>query len=101
MREKSAMQGAMGRMLILHTLGATIEQAAAMVARISPEIARDTLVSKFRRSGLGEKARSSRKIARHRLRRRDLESILDEYPDGGSLNVDIVQGKAAIRSVYA
>ena len=101
LQEKSAMQGAMGRMLLLHMLGATIPQAAAMVARISSEFAVATLASRYGRSGLGKIAQRDRRITRERLRLRDAIKILDEYPDGGPNSLVILQGKAAIRALYA
>jgi hypothetical protein len=94
--DKSAREGALARMAVLHTLGATIQQAAVLVARMSPEFAASTLLDRYKRSGHGRRALADRRglawsIAQVRL-------ILSEYPDAPA---EAAQAKAAILQVYA
>lgn len=85
----------MAKMMVLHMLGATIPQAAAMVERLRPGLTTSTLADRYRRSGLGKRALLGRG---HPWRRVEIERMLAEYPDH---SIEIAQGKAAIRAMYS
>lgn len=88
-------KAALGRMLHLQLLGATIAEAALLVSRLSPDHTRNTLESLYRRGGYTSVANAI-KAARHSAE--DPESALAEYPDSPP---EVMQAKAAIRAMYA
>lgn len=97
-RERAALDGDLARMSILHTLGATIPQAAAMVAEVfAGQLKADTLADRYARSGSGKTALRDRKLALINWHWTEVENMLAEYPDRGQL---IAEGKAAIRDRY-
>jgi hypothetical protein len=98
-RQDGGLRADLGRMMVLHMIGATIPQAAAMVERVSSELHQaSTLADRFRRSGLGKQARADRAAARAHYHRNEIELMLADYPDHG---IDIAAGKKAIRAMYA
>ncbi|WP_310383904.1 hypothetical protein [Roseateles sp.] len=99
LRQDCGLQADLGRMMILHMIGATIPQAAAMAARTSSEMySASTLEGRFRRSGLGIAARQDRSTALAHWHWTEIETMLAEYPDHG---IEIAEGKESIRSMYA
>jgi hypothetical protein len=94
-KEDFTRKAALGRMLHLQLLGATIPDAALLVSRLSPDHTRNTLESLYRRGGYTSIANAI-KEARHSAE--DPESTLAEYPDRPP---EVMQAKAAIRSMYA
>lgn len=98
LRERSALEGALARMMVLHMIGATISQAAAMVARLTPDFKATTLADRYGRSGLGVAALQGRPQALRRWLPSEIEQVLCEYPDH---RIEIEQGKEAIRAMYA
>jgi hypothetical protein len=92
LHDRSKLQGALARMYVLHADGATIEQAATLVASLSPDHTTGTLIDRYTRSGMGRKARAEG--TRH-----GGWANLDEYPDRP---LAVAQAKAAIRKkLYA
>lgn len=98
MTERAALQGALARMAVLQMLGATIPQAAAMVATLSPDWKRTTLADRYRRRGRSRDALAIRREVLSRWRRGEVEQVLAEYPDRAG---EVAEGKAAIRAMYA
>jgi hypothetical protein len=95
----AALRGALAEMMILHTLGATIPQAAAMVeARRGPGLAHATLTDRYRRRGVGRLALEDRPNIAREWSAGDVADLLDEYPDGA---LELAQAKKAIRAMYA
>ncbi len=98
-RAKDGLQGDLGRVYVLHMLGATIDEAASMVERVSPEMLKASTISdRFRRSGLGKEARAERAAAIARYHWTEIEAILAEYPDHG---IPVAEAKKSIRAMYA
>lgn len=97
-KERGALQAAIARMYVLHVCGATIDDAATLVARLTPDFTINTLIDRYKRSGSGRSTRRDRAALRSRWSRADLELILAEYPDQP---LPVAQAKAAIRKVYA
>lgn len=97
LHDENKLQSALARMLVLHTFGATIPQAAALVARLG-DFTQPTLADRYRRRGLGKMALAGRAEALRRLHPSEIEQTLAEYPDHG---VEIEQAKDAIRAMYA
>lgn len=95
---RSALESSLAEMAVFHSLGATIPQAAAMAARLSPGHAPPTLGDRFRRSGMGQRARDDRSLVLRRWSLAEIESLLARIPDRG---IEVKQGKAAIRAMYA
>ena len=95
---EALLQGALARMMILHVLGATIPQAAALVATLAPTPTRATLADRYRRRGLGKMVLANRKQVLAHYRRSDIEKILAEYPDHRG---EPAEAKACIRTMYA
>jgi hypothetical protein len=85
-------------MMILHMIGATIPQAAAMVARLSPALKTNTLADRYRRSGYGKIALRERPLVLQRWHLTEIEKLLADYPDTG---IELKQGKTAIRAMYS
>jgi len=97
LKSKSALQGALARMMVLHILGATIDQAASLVARLDPQFTLNTLADRYRRSRLGAKALAQRGEARHRWHITEVRSMLAEYPNTPT---EAAQAKAAILAMW-
>lgn len=96
--ERNRLQGALARMYVLHVAGATIEQAATLVARLSPDFTVSTLIDRYKRSGMGRRAISERPTMQRHWHSTEIETILAEYPDKP---LAAKQAKDAIRKVYA
>jgi hypothetical protein len=96
--ERGQREAAIGRMYVLHSLGATIDAAATLVARLSPEFTHDTLCDRYKRSGMGRKAMAERKVLQERYHWKEVEAILAEYPD---TPMPVKEAKEGIRKVYA
>jgi hypothetical protein len=94
--ERGKRQAANARMYVLQVAGATVEQAATLVARLAPDDTVNTLIDRYKRSGLGRRARRDRGAVRWHWT--EIEQILAEYPDHP---LPAAQAKAAIRKVYA
>lgn len=85
----------------LHALGATIEQAAAMVeARLEGDYKADTLARYFRGSRTSSSARLIRTEMLARWDDQVIEACLAEYPDGDPYG-PVAEGKARIRTEVA
>lgn len=93
-RAHEACEAALGEMLNLHALGATVPQAAAMATCLGSQFAPSTLERKFRRSWMAKQARAMRVP----MPRAAMENILARYPDE---NIEVAQGKASVRAMYA
>ena len=94
-RERSRLDGPLADMLVLHTLGATIDQAAALVAKgrsIEP------LAEHYRRSDRGKMALRDRRLVLQAWTRAEVEAYLGQYAD---TPVDAALGKRRIRNMYA
>lgn len=98
LHERRRLESAIGKMFVLHGLGATIDQAATLVARLSPEFTHGTLCDRYKRSGMGRKALAERKVLQEHYHWKEVEAMLAEYPDKP---MDVKQAKEAIRKVYA
>jgi hypothetical protein len=98
--QRSAVERSNSAMFILHSLGATIAEAATIVASTggAKSLREGTIADRFTRSGLGPEARESRRAMCAYFRLEDLEKTLAAYPDGDPA---VDQAKAAIRKVYA
>lgn len=96
--ERNRLQGALARMYVLHVAGATIEQAATIVARLAPDFTVNTLIDRYTRSGMGRRALSERPTMQRYWHATEIETILAEYPDKP---LAVKQAKDAIRKVYA
>ncbi len=94
--EAVAMRIALSRMFFLRGLGASVPQAAALVATLSKEFSASTLAYECRRSGHLAGVADLRALARRDTV--DLESTLAEYRD---YPLEAAQAKAAIRAMYA
>lgn len=96
LHEASNLQRALARMMVLHGMGATIEQAAAMVASLAPDFKASTLADRYKRSGMGKQALQIRRAGYWRLH--DVLVTLAGYPDKP---LAVAQAKAATLKVYA
>lgn len=94
-KESLERKGALGNMLYLHAVGATIDQAAVLVSQLPPKFAESTLRDRYARSGYGATALQLRKELI--TTRKDIERILSEYPDA---TLAVKQAKAALRKLY-
>lgn len=93
-KEEHALRSALGRMFHLHILGATIPQAAALVAAKTPDYAVDTLIDRYRRGGY---TADVKKVLALNLMSIDPTETLAEYPDQP---LEVRQAKDAIRAMY-
>jgi hypothetical protein len=93
---QSKVQRAMARMMVLRSMGATIEDAATMVASLSPDFKASTLADRYKRSGMGKKALTMRRT--DYWQRHGVSATLAEYPDKP---LAVAEAKAAILKVYA
>lgn len=85
-------------MMVLHAIGATIEQAAAMVERVSlAGVNQETLMRRFK-GKLAAMAKRDRPMALQRFHWSEIEAMLAEYPEHG--RPEIEQAKAGIRAAY-
>ena len=94
--EIASLKGALGRMLMLQACGATVAQAATLVARLSADFSPSTLEDRYKRGGYGSTARQARGAGLPK--NLDLERYLKVYPDNP---IEAAQAKDAIRKVYA
>lgn len=95
-RREQEERASLSRMMELQSVGATIPQAAQLVARLSATFAPATLEYKYRRSGYSETAKKLRTMVRLELVH--VEKTLAEYPDRPA---ELVKIKTAIRGMYA
>jgi len=95
--DESKLQGALARMFVLNLIGATIPQAAALVARLGG-FTQATLADRYRRRGMGKAALRDRAEVLRRWLPSEIEQTLAEYPDHG---IEIEQAKGAVRAMYA
>lgn len=98
--QRGAIERANAAVFILHSLGATVPDAATIVASVSgPKGLKESTISdRFSHSGLGSEARASRRAMCAHFRPADLEKTLAQYPDGDPA---VEQAKASIRKAYA
>lgn len=95
-KEDHALRTALSRMLHLNLVGATIPQAAVLVAAVTPRYAVDTLIDRYRRGGYTAEVRQAQSASITTAL--DPEEALAEYPDQP---LDVRQAKDAIRAMYA
>jgi hypothetical protein len=86
-RERNRWPRLLGEMALLHTLGATIEQAAALVALRVNESA-SALAEHYRRSGRGHQAQKDRPGVLKQWHHSEVEQILSVYPEPMSVGRD-------------
>jgi hypothetical protein len=103
--ERMRSSNAMLMMQVLHAMGATIPQAAAMVVKFAPYEA-STLESRYRRSRMSAQALMARKapdLMPNVLRywAALIRRWVDPLPDGTDKNDLVRMGKAAIKRMYA
>ena len=96
LRDTHALLGALGRMFGLHLMGATIDQAALLVSRLSPEFARETLRDRYARGGYGKEALALRR--QYPSPAPLVEAALSEYPDNP---IEVREAKRAILKMSA
>jgi hypothetical protein len=109
-KEAAKLRAALNRMLVLQRVGASIPEAATLVASLSPDFKQSTLIDRYRRSGYTEEAADADRRVRDWLARQgnrlsglsfatsDPENTLAGYPDRP---LAVKQAKAAIRAKYA
>lgn len=98
-RAAAKQQAALARMFELHMLGATIDQAAALVAALG-DYKHSTLAGRYGRSGMGREAQSDRARAWDSWDAEKLHAMLAQYPDSSADRADLNDIKAAILSMY-
>ena len=96
---KQLREACLGRMRILHTLGATIDEAAKLVARFSPDFTAQHLRKSYATSGLGKGALQDRlPCIRGGWHIMDVRRLLADYPDNPP---EVVRIKNAIVGRYS
>jgi len=88
---------ALAEMFVLQLAGATVRQAAELVASLRA-FAAETLEQAYRRSGYGVKVKRSLGAFG---RISEVRVLLDQYPDRCRQHPDLAEHKAAILSMYA
>lgn len=94
-RDDHARKARLGEMFHLHILGATIPQAATLVASVNPGVSVETLIDRYRRGGYS--ADRARLLALG-MPQIDPADALSRYPDEP---LAVAQAKAAILAMYA
>lgn len=95
-KESARLQAALARMFDLHMLGATIEQAAALVESLNG-YKYSTLFDRYSRSGMGVEALAGRAEAWSQWDADQLRAMLAEYPDRPA---ELQRIKASIMGMY-
>lgn len=95
----SRLQNALARMFVLHSLGATIEQAACLVATLGA-YKYSTLFARYSRSGMGAKAQEGRDEMWSLWDADHLRAMLAEYPDPPDDFGEVLHAKAAVMGLY-
>jgi hypothetical protein len=94
-REERALKGKLAEMFHLHLLGATIPQAATLVASVNPGDSVNTLEDRYRRGGYTANVKQLRALHPEPM---DPTEALAGFPD---YPLEVAQAKASILAMYA